>query len=175
MSVHVVGGVTTRAATPEDVPFLWQMLTLAASMEGGADDVERAMSDPGLRGYVEGFGRKGDLGVIALVGEERVGAGWLRLLDGEPHPSKVWTHEVPELAIATVRDARGRGIGTHILRALIDASLGLHPAIALSVREGNPAIALYERLGFVEERRVVNRVGGASLVMRQDTPYTKLK
>ncbi len=51
-------------------------------------------------------------------------------------------------------------------RRLLEAARGRYPALALSVREGNPAVRLYERFGFVEERRVVNRVGGASLVMR---------
>jgi hypothetical protein len=67
------------------------MLTFAASMDGNDDDVERAKADPGLRGYVDGFGREGDLGVVALRGTERVGAAWLRRLRGEAHPAKVWT------------------------------------------------------------------------------------
>ncbi len=136
-------------------------------MEGGAEDVERAKRDPDLFGYVEGFGRRGDLGVVALDGEERVGAAWLRLLSGAAHPSKVWTREIPELAIATVPAARGHGVGTRLLGVLIDASSGLYPAMALSVREGSPATRFYGRFGFVEERRVVNRVGGVSLVMRR--------
>lgn len=40
-----------------------------------------------------------------------------------------------------------------------------HPAIRLAVRVENRAAELYRSLGFVELRRIVNRVGGASLVM----------
>lgn len=159
--------LTTRPATPEDAPLLWQMLTFAASMGGDADDVARAQVDPELRGYVEGFGRAGDLGVVAMRGGRPAGAAWLRLLVGEPRPSKVWTAEVPELAIAVLPDARGAGIGSLLLRAVLDRAAGIYPAIALSVREGSAAIRLYERFAFVEERRVVNRVGGVSVVMRR--------
>ena len=112
--------LTTRPATPDDAPLLWRMLTHAASMEGAEDDVARAQADPELRGYVEGFGRPGDLGVVALREGQAVGAAWLRLLVGEARATKVWTHEVPELAIAVMPDARSAGVGSVLLRALID-------------------------------------------------------
>jgi ribosomal protein S18 acetylase RimI-like enzyme len=146
------------------------MLTFAASMEGRDEDVARAMHDPHLRDYVEGFGRKGDLGVVALLGEAPVGAAWLRLLEGEPHPMMVWTHEVPEIAIAIDPSVRGRGVGSLLLGSLLDAAAGSYPSIVLSVREGNPAVRLYERFGFVDEGRLGNRVGGMSVVMRRPSP-----
>jgi GNAT superfamily N-acetyltransferase len=162
--------ITTRPATPDDTTFLWHMLTLAASMGGTDEDIARAKVDPALTGYVDGFGGDGDLGIIALHGGSAVGAAWLRLLRGAPHPAKVWTPETPELAIATLPAARGFGVGTVLLRAVIDAARGRYPAIALSVRAASPAVRLYERFGFAEERRIVNRVGGVSLVMRRPLP-----
>jgi ribosomal protein S18 acetylase RimI-like enzyme len=144
------------------------MLTFAASMEGLVDDVERAKSDPLLDAYVKGFGRDGDLGVVALSNHAPVGAAWLRLLAGEPHSSKLWTTEVPELAIATLPEHRGGGVGSSLTTAIVDAAHGRYPAIVLSVREASPAVRLYERFGFVVERRLVNRVGGASLAMRRE-------
>lgn len=165
-------GITVRAATPLDTPLLWRMLTFAASMDGGggAEVVAHAQADPGLCSYVQGFGRSGDLGVIGALGERVVGAAWLRLLHGAPHPSKVWTAKVPELAIAVEPEARGEGAGGLLLEALVAAAGDRYPAIMLSVREGNAAVRLYERFGFATERRVVNRVGGVSLVMRRPLP-----
>jgi ribosomal protein S18 acetylase RimI-like enzyme len=162
-----VDEVKTRAATPADAPLLWQMLTFAASMEGTAEDVAHVKHDPHLAEYVKGFGRAGDLGVVAYAGEETLGAAWLRLLHGEPNPMMVWTHDVPELAIALTPAARGRGVGTTLLRALIEAAADRYPAVLLSVREGNPAVHLYERFGFVRESELANRVGGQSIVMRR--------
>ncbi|APR87612.1 Histone acetyltransferase HPA2 [Minicystis rosea] len=161
--------LSTRAATAADTSFLWRMLTFAASMRGTEEDIERAKIDPELRGYVEGFGRAGDLGIIVVLAGRPVGAAWLRLLapGAVASPSKVWTHDVPELAIAVEPSERARGLGNVLLHALLSDAGHRYPAVALTVREGNAAVRLYERFAFAEERRVVNRVGGVSLVMRR--------
>ncbi len=105
------------------------------------------------------------LGVIATLGAP-VGAAWLRLQQGDPHPMKLWTPEVPELAIAVRPSARGRGLGAALLGELIARARGLYPAMVLSVRRENPAVRLYRRFGFQVEREAKNRVGTTSLVMR---------
>lgn len=158
-----------REATAEDAPFLWLMLTYAASMEpGGLASVEAAQSDAYLASYVGGWKREGDFGLLAASEEGAlIGAVWVRLLDGEPHPYKVATADVPELAMAVDLEHRGRGVGAMLLAELVTAARGRYPAIALSVRATNRSVRLYERAGFVVERRVVNRVGGDSLVMRR--------
>jgi ribosomal protein S18 acetylase RimI-like enzyme len=163
----MVANVQIRCASREDVPFLWLMLTFAASMGGTAEDIERAQTDPALKDYVEGFGRPGDIGVVALAEGEPVGAAWVRLAPpGQPSSeAKAWSADVPELAIATVPEMRGRGVGTKLLHSLFDAAHGQHSSIALSVRDGNNAVRLYERQGFSVQRRIVNRVGTMSLLM----------
>ena len=160
-----------REATADDAAFLWVMLTHAASMTpGGPASIPDAQADSALSWYVADWTRRaGDLGVIATDdGGTPVGAAWVRLLeqDGE-HPHKVATSEVPELAIAVDPNRRGRGVGALLLDAVIARGRGRYPALALSVRESNPSVRLYERAGFVVERTVVNRVGGSSLVMRR--------
>jgi ribosomal-protein-alanine N-acetyltransferase len=59
--------------------------------------------------------------------------------------------EVHILAIATHPDHRRGGIGAQLLASALDDGLAMHCTIAtLEVRRGNvPAIALYERAGFV--------------------------
>jgi ribosomal-protein-alanine N-acetyltransferase len=59
--------------------------------------------------------------------------------------------EVHILAIATHPDHRRSGIGAQLLAYALDDGLATHCTIAtLEVRRGNvPAIALYERAGFV--------------------------
>lgn len=158
--------VVFRPARASDEAFLYRMLAFAASMDGSDESVRAARSDSTLHPYVDGFGREGDIGLIAEREGVPVGAAWLRV--GEPTPSKVWTRDLPELAIATLPEVRGRGVGEALLGALIAEARPHHRAIALSVREGNPAVRLYERFGFVVERRIVNRVGTTSLAMRLD-------
>ena len=71
---------------------------------------------------------------------------------------------MPELAIAVRAEARRLGVGEALLLALL-AHAGAQGVeeISLSVELDNPALRLYERLGF----RRVGRVGGAwTLVAR---------
>ena len=160
-------------ADAHDLPFLWEMLTYAASMTpGGAASVADAQADPYLRTYVEGWGRPDDLGIIARAGapgpgdhdhdhDARIGAAWLRagLIVAEPG--------APELATAMVPAQRGRGIGALMMEQLFQRAAGRFEAVTLSVRAANPALRFYQRLGFQRTRELTNRVGGVSFVMRR--------
>jgi len=68
--------------------------------------------------------------------------------------------------MAVVPEARGKGVGESLLRELLRRCRGKYPAVVLSVREGNPALMLYRKVGFIETSKTVNRVGGTSFVMR---------
>jgi ribosomal protein S18 acetylase RimI-like enzyme len=162
---------TIRSASSADASILWDMLFYAANMaEDGATSSEAARLHPYLAEYVEGWGRPGDLGVVAIssAGDQALGAAWLRQLRGpEKHYAAV-AEGVPELAIAVVPHAIGQGIGGALLGALLDLARGQYSAVALSVRTNNPACRLYERHGFVVVDTITNRVGGQSFVMRAD-------
>jgi ribosomal protein S18 acetylase RimI-like enzyme len=156
-------------AGADDVPFLWEMLTYAASMSpGGAASVAEAQTNAYLATYVSDWGRPDDLGVVAHdidedgAGGARIGAAWVRpgLIVAEPR--------VPELATAIVPAYRGRGVGAALMHDLFRRATGRFDAIILSVRDGNPALRFYERLGFRSERQLTNRVGGVSYVMRRE-------
>lgn len=66
---------TVRALTIADEPILWTMLMYAAH-EPSLDSVQ---SQPILTRYVEGWGRIGDMGFVALVGEKAIASAWLCL------------------------------------------------------------------------------------------------
>jgi ribosomal protein S18 acetylase RimI-like enzyme len=161
---------TIRPATLADEPFLWQMLFYAANMaEDGATSGEDAKAHPYLAKYVRGWGRAGDLGVIAAAdGGRPLGAAWVRLLAGAEKNYPAIADGVPELAVAVLPQYIGKGIGGRLLARLIEDARPVHPAVALSVRESNPARRLYERLGFVVVEAITNRVGGRSYVMQKD-------
>ena len=153
-------------ATPADEPFLWEMLFYAANMaEDGATSGEDAKTHPYLAKYVGGWGRAGDLGVVAADDGRPIGAAWVRLLAGAEKNYPAIDNDVPELAIAVLPEQIGQGIGGKLLARLLEDAKPIYPAIVLSVREANPARRLYERLGFVVVETITNRVGGRSYVM----------
>jgi ribosomal protein S18 acetylase RimI-like enzyme len=142
--------VIVRPATTADLDFLSAMLYEAATWRRGPrPPTETVLADPAIARYLRGWGRHGDSALIASEGDGPVGAAWYRLLpEDDPGYGFVAT-DVPELSIGVAADARGRGIGTLLLDALIaDARTGGFPALSLSVEPDNPAVRLYERAGF---------------------------
>lgn len=155
-----------RVAHSSDEESLWQMLYYAARMsEDGVQSYHEAKTHPDLYEYVVDWGQATDIGVVALVAAQVVGAAWARPVQHENIADVPPAHH--EIAIAVHPDFHGQGIGATLmagLNALVDAR---HIDLALTVREGNPAIRLYQRAGFVVIEEIINRVGGKSLVMQR--------
>ena len=160
--------IITRAATQADEPVLWQMLFEAAHLrEEGYATVQAAKDQPDLARYVAAWGRKGDIGVIAVDTENNqpVGAAWVRLFRGDDKAYGYIDEVTPELAIGVDPAYRGRRVGSAMLAYLLELTRIHYPAMSLNTRADNlPAVRLYERLGFqkIAGSEVVNRVGGAS-------------
>jgi ribosomal protein S18 acetylase RimI-like enzyme len=152
-------------ATASDEPFLWEMLYQAIYVPAGAVAPARQIVDtPELSRYVRGWGLADDYGLKALAtdGRQPVGAAWLRLLTGENKGYGYVDDLTPELSIAVVPERRGEGIGTLLLKSLLEGVRGRYGAVSLSVSRENPALRLYERQGF----EVIKREG-ESLIMRK--------
>jgi ribosomal protein S18 acetylase RimI-like enzyme len=148
-----------RPIEPQDVSFLWDMLFHAAHMaEDGATSSDAARQDAFLSRYVADWGQPGDVGCVAVEPQtgERLGAAWVRVLDHD---------DLPELAIAVLPSAIGQGIGTALLRGVLEAARAQYAAVMLSVRMDNPAARLYERLGFTTVEQITNRIGTMSYKM----------
>jgi len=158
---------TTRLATASDAAFMWQMLYIAAHMADGQEPFEGIYDHPELARYMRGWPRPSDLGVVAFETEsgELVGAAWVRILIGAEKTDTYIDDATPELAIGIKPEHQGHGIGTLLLQHLLSEAPARYPAVGLSVRDGNPAIHLYERQGFQTIGQVVNRVGTMSFVM----------
>jgi GNAT superfamily N-acetyltransferase len=77
----------------------------------------------------------------------------LVLVDGKPAGRILISREAAAnllVDIALLSDFRGRGMGTQLLRDLIDQSARAGVPVRLQVFKSNPARRLYQRLGFVE-------------------------
>jgi ribosomal protein S18 acetylase RimI-like enzyme len=80
-----------------------------------------------------------------------VGAAWSRIL---AHPGKRGYGNIdehtPELAISVLGEYHGQGIGAKLLSALHNNLAGRgYRRISLSVQKTNPAVRLYESVGYV--------------------------
>ena len=119
-------------------------------MLGHAANWREGMRNPVKLHYVEGFGRPGDVGIIAEVANEPAGAAWCRLLTGSDPGYGYVADDVPELTIAVAPEHRGHGLATALIKTLKSAvaEAGFH-AVSLSVEPDNPALRIYERAGFV--------------------------
>lgn len=102
--------------------------------------------DPKCRAHFEGFGTlPDDRALVAEVGGRAIGACWVRTTDGYGRLDAT----TPAFAISLYREFRGRGIGTRMLRLMLEElrEAGYLRA-SLGVAKGNPALRLYERMGF---------------------------
>src|SRR5262249_55956336 len=108
------------------------------------------VATPQIAQYVTEWGRKGDLGFIAIdiTTNQPIGAVWSRLPDKEFRGFGFVDIETPELAMAALPEHRGRGIGSALLERYLQEAKGKYRNVSLSVSPQNPAKRLYERHGF---------------------------
>lgn len=138
-----------RRAHEPDRDFLRQMIVQAAFPPGRIPPAEEALRAPHVVPWIDGWPRAGDLGVVA-EDDGAVGAAWCRRFTGhETGLAGFIDRDTPVLAIAVAAGHRGRGVGAALLEALVaNARADGVPAISLSVGRSNPALRLYERLGW---------------------------
>ena len=152
-----------RPLTKLDEPFLWEMLYQALYVPEGSPPFPREIvSEPEIAKYVCGWGRSGDLGFV-LIDEASglsVGAVWIRLF-GFQDPGYGYVDDlIPELSIAMLPGYHNRGLGTQLLKHMLEEAAEQFSGLSLSVSSENPARRLYERLGFS-----IIEVDGSSLKM----------
>ncbi len=161
--------VSIRTVLPGESTLIFSFLTLAARMQESGEPIQKALCGRELTRYWRGWGRPGDLGIVAesvSVGYP-ISCAWVRLFSPEEAGADFVGEDIPELAIGTIPTARGLGVGTRILKALLGLCETRYGGVSLSVRLDNPAIRLYERLGFrrTAGSAVINRVGTQSIIM----------
>jgi GNAT superfamily N-acetyltransferase len=158
-----------RAVRTDEETLVFSFIFLASRMLEGKEPIQKVLYDLHLKKYWENWGKKTDLGMVAINRETGmpVSCSWVRLFSKEVAESGFVRGHIPQLATGTVDGLRGQGIGTTTLESLITAAKPLFPGICLSVRADNPAIRLYEKLKFkqVPGADFKNRVGTRSINM----------
>jgi ribosomal protein S18 acetylase RimI-like enzyme len=154
-----------REATADDAEFLAEMLLAAYNWSEDRFDLDWLRTEDRARRYLDGWPAPGDLGVVAVDGETRLGAAWARMLPADRPGYGFVAADVPELSIGVAATSRGRGVGRALMTALIDAARAAgHRRVSLSVEPDNYAARLYASLGFV----VTGRDEGGSDTMVLD-------
>lgn len=148
--------VTIKDAGTKDWGFLSDMMYEAIYIPEDKPPKDELLNEPHLRRYNEGWGRKGDRALIAfLENGTPVGAAWYRLFSEDDKGYGFIDEQTPEIGIAVVDKARGKGIGPLLMEELGKvAQCDGYQALSLSVDPKNTsAVRLYEKMGFkkVEE------------------------
>ncbi len=154
-------GVVLRPATPEDEPFLRELLTATVADQLAAWSWDEKMREPLLRMQVDarriGYRQQypdADESILLADGKP---AGYLIVLRRED--------SIRLVDIAIAAQYRNRGLGTRLIGELLEESGGSGKPVRLQVALHSPALRLYQRLGFLP-------IGGSEVVVELErAPY----
>ena len=136
-----------RRMAAAEYPLLDEFLYQAIFVPKGADAPPREIiNQPDLQIYVRNFGQQeGDYCLVGDCGGKVVGAVWVRIMDDYGHIDD----ETPSFAISILPEYRGQGIGTRLMKAMLELlkSEGFERA-SLAVQKENYAVKMYRSCGF---------------------------
>ncbi|MGV3539587.1 MAG: GNAT family N-acetyltransferase [Rufibacter sp.] len=162
--------VPIRVATGQDVAQILRLYQLVSQQVGGLARVEEEITET----YVANFSLKASQTGIHLVVEDRQTG----TLVGEIHcyqlEPRVFSHVLSELTVAVHPDYQGQGVGKRLFQTLlqqVEIERSDILRVELIARESNQkAIALYQKLGFQVEGRLVNRIKSSTGGFEADIP-----
>lgn len=142
-----------RALKPEEILLLEEFLYQAIFIPQGLEQLPRSiLKEPELEMYIKDFGQQPDDWALAAEVDGRlVGVVWVRIMKDYGY----YDDQTPSLSISFLPEFRSQGLGQQLMTAMLDLLKAKgYPSVSLSVSKDNPAVAFYQRLGFVtvEER-----------------------
>ena len=136
-----------RKLRDNETELLKEFLYEAIFIPEGVEPPDRLIIEqPELSLYYEDFGNgPADNCLVAEVDSKAVGAVWTRIMNDYGHVDD----ETPSFAISLYREYRGQGIGTALMRKMLELlkSQGWKKA-SLAVQKTNYAVRMYETVGF---------------------------
>ena len=123
--------------------FLYEAIFIPEGVSAPSKDI---INQPDLQVYVKDFGKnKGDLCLVAQVGDKIVGAVWVRIMNDYGHID----NETPSFAISLLKEYRNYGIGTELMKQMLTKlKLEGYKQVSLSVQKMNYAVRMYRKIGF---------------------------
>lgn len=123
--------------------FLYEAIYIPEGVQAPSKSIINA---PELQVYVTDFGQKvDDICFVVEVNDKVVGAVWVRVMDDYGHIED----GVPSFAISLYKEYRGFGIGTALMKRMLDEleQRGYKKA-SLAVQKANYAVKMYKKVGF---------------------------
>ena len=139
-----------KSLSEEDQSFLKAMFYTSLYVPEGSEPYPLTIiEEPHLAKYHRQWGKDTDMGLLAEIDGEKVGAIWGRFFTSDQPGYGFIADDIPEIGIAILEGFRGQGIGTQLFLAFFSlAKKQKLPALSLSVDRRNEAHHLYLRLGF---------------------------
>lgn len=136
-----------RELRENETELLKDFLYEAIFIPEGIDPPDRAIINiPELKIYYENFGiGRADFCIVAEDDGRVIGAVWTRIMNDYGHVD----NETPSFAISLYKEYRGRGIGTCMMKEMLDLlrEKGYKHA-SLAVQKANYAVKMYRKVGF---------------------------
>ncbi len=153
MNQNTLDSITLRLLTSGEEEFLKEMLFEAIFLppEEKLKLPKNIISHPDLKKYYEHWGQRGDIAVVAALADTNrlLGCAWGRLFTSDEKGYGFISEQIPELSLAVHLEFRDRGIGTMLIRRIIEEyELLGYRKLSLSVSKDNPGFRLYRREKF---------------------------
>lgn len=115
---------------------------------------------PEISIYIDNFGKQpGDRAIVAEDKGKIVGILWGRKFQFPNVGYGYISDDIPEISISILPEYRNQGIGTQLLKNIM--TIYENTTLSLSVDKKNPAIRLYQRVGFI-----IHSDKGDSVIMK---------
>ena len=126
--------------------FLYEAIFIPRGQEKPGKEIIKI---PELACYIKDFGKDTDLCLVAELHGKLIGAIWTRIYTETEKGFGYVDSKTPELSMSVVENYRQQGIGTKLLKAMIDKLSKLnYEQVSLSVDRLNYALKLYQKFGF---------------------------
>lgn len=141
MNIRIFEIDSTKAYLLSD--FLYEAIFVPSGVQAPSRDI---LASSQLQLYIQEFGKhEGDLGLFAEADGVIAGAVWGRIMEDYGHID----NDTPSLAIALYKEYRGKGIGTALLKAMLQLLREQgYQRVSLAVQKENYAVAMYTACGF---------------------------
>ena len=136
-----------RKLREDETELLKDFLYEAIFIPEGLEPPDRSIIEqPELSLYYDGFGSgTADHCIVADDDGKVVGAVWTRIMNDYGHVDDA----TPSFAISLYKDYRGKGIGTAMMREMLNLLRGQgYKKASLAVQKANYAVRMYESVGF---------------------------